>query len=200
MRLVTPLRIALAFLAALAAPASAQIVNGSFEPSSAMGNYAALPGGSTAIPGWVTTDTGVEWYKPAAFGDVAAPNGLYVVDLANYIFSAGGIQQTIPTVVGQAYVFQFFLGTNQQSGRDGTCEIVVSAAAQSQTFTHVNHATLTTWALQSFPFTATSTTTTLSLRCLQNANLHFALVDGGELLTPLSATPGTWGAIKRLYR
>jgi hypothetical protein len=178
MRALIPLTVFVAVLAAQ--PGRAELVNGSFEPENPSFVYQLLPAGSTAIPGWTTTDTGVEWAQPLANGDSPAPAGLYVVDLANFTYSAGGVQQTVATQPGAVYVLEFRLGTNQRSGRDGTGEVVVAAAS-----------------------------TTLSLRCLQNANLHFAFIDAATLSSVATAVPDTsfeirqdsaWGTVKAMFR
>ena len=185
---------------AFAVPASAQIVNGSFEPAVNNFSYAELGGGSTAIPGWVTTDTGVEWFGGAGYPGYAH-DGLFVVDLANYVYSAGGIQQAVPTTPGETYTVTFWLGTQASNGRDGTAAITVSVEGTSQNFTITSPTGALLWQSHDFTFTATGTTSHLAFRCLQNANLHFAYLDGvgfGTLATPVHA--GTWGAIKALYR
>jgi hypothetical protein len=184
----------------LALPAAADLVNGSFEPAGSIGGYLALPGGSTAIPGWVTTDSGVEWFLPGTYGDTAAPSGQYIVDIANYVYSAGGVAQTFTTVPGSTYQVTFSLGTSQSYGRDGTCEIVVSADGATQTFAAVNHAAMTVYTQHTFTFVADDATATLSLRCLQNANLHFAYIDGVGTGEIVATEAQTWGAIKSLYR
>lgn len=190
-----------AVLLSLSTPAArAQIVNGSFEPSGPLGGYVALAGGSSAIPGWTTTDTGVEWFQPAAYGVGSAYAGLYVVDLANYVYTAGGVQQTIATIPGAVYHVDFALGTHAGSGRDGTAQIVVSAAAQSQTYSASNPGGQVVWTPCTFTFTANAATATLSFRCLQNANLHFAYVDGVGAAQVVPAVPATWGRIKALGR
>jgi hypothetical protein len=189
----------LALSAALPTGALA-IVNGSFEPSAPTGPYFALPGGSTAIPGWVTTDTGVEWFRPADFGSGPAADGLYCVDLANYTYSAGGIRQTIPTTAGVTYEIGFFFGTEFRSGRDGTAEIVVTADAASQTFSITNLGVPIVWEPRTFTFTADDGSASLSFRCLQNANAHFAYIDAVGPATPTAADRTTWGRVKTLYR
>ena len=73
--------------------------NSGFEPVGDVPNYNALPGGSTAIDGWTTTDTGAEWFDAAAFGG-ASPDGGFAVDVANFTFSAGGIEQVVSLTVG----------------------------------------------------------------------------------------------------
>lgn len=187
---------ALLLLLLATAPASAQIVNGSFEPATGSIGYALLPGGSTSIPGWTTTDNGAEWHRPTP----VSPSGGDAVDLACYVYSAGGVRQTIPTVSGQTYAIDFWLGTQATSGRDGTCEIVVDAAGTTQTFNATSVTATMGWFARTFTFVATGPSATLRFRCLQNANLHFAYIDGARMNAVTAAESGTWGRLKRLYR
>lgn len=189
----------LAALLACPAVASAQLVNGSFEPTTPFSGNNILPGGSTAIPGWVTTDSGVEWFTPATYGVGAAAHGIAVVDLANYTFSAGGIQQTIPTTAGEVVRIDFFYGTSLSAGRDGTATIVVSADGQTQNFSITNTSAIVAWQPRTFTFTADGPSATLSFRCLQNANTHFAFIDGVGRSQVVPTEASTWGRIKRLY-
>lgn len=177
-----------------AAPGRAQIVNGSFEPAIPFGSWTTLPGGSTAIPGWTTFASGVEWFTGYAL------DGLYSIDLANYTSSDGGIEQTFPTTPGEVYIIEFSLGTHQTSGRDGTAEIVVGADGASQIFTAENHAGTIAWESKTFSFTADDASATLRFRCLQNAYLHFAYLDAvgaTALSTPNESR--SWSGIKTLY-
>ncbi len=163
----------LALLLAATVSAQAQLVNGSFEPASGSVSWTIVGGGATTIPGWTGVDYGVEWFTLAA-----APDGAHVVDLACYIWAAGGIQQTFATAPGEVYTVSFQLGTFVGFGRDGTCAITVDADGQTQNYTHTNPGGTPTWALQSFSFIADDTTATLRFRCLQDANAHFAYIDG----------------------
>ncbi len=184
----------------LAVSAHAAIVNGGFEPSGPASSYYLLGGGSTAISGWTTTDTGVEWYNPTAYGTGSAHDGSYIVDLANYTYSAGGLQQTFATTPGEIVSITFWLSTTVGSGRDGTCQIVVDADGQSATYTASNPSTQNVWNQKTFTFTADDTAATLRFRCLQNANAHFANIDGVSQNVTTGVNPTTWGVMKRLFR
>lgn len=186
-------------LLAVSGPASAQIVNGSFEPATGVVSWMIVSGGLGTIPGWVTTDNGVEWAFGTS-GGAPAPDGLHIVDLACYVYTAGGIQQTIPTTAGEAYTITFELGTLAGAGRDGTCEIVVDADGQSQVFTHVNPSGTITYATKTFAFLADGPTATLRFRCLQNANQHFAYLDAVGMETVVGAEATSHGSVKALFR
>ena len=196
-RVVTACGVLLLSLA-LAAPSHAQIINGGFEqPSSPIG-YSLLSGGSTAITGWTTTDNGVEWWSPTGYGPM--PAGPNLVDLACYVYSAGGIQQTFATVPGQSYQIDFWFGTHAVSGRDGTATIQVSADGQLQSYSITSLTSPIGWNLESFTFVADDASATLKFRCLQNANLHFAYIDGVGSSAVVPARTSTWGRVKSLYR
>jgi hypothetical protein len=181
---------ALIVCVSLAAGAGAQVVNGGFEPGPGGGGYQALPGGSSAVPGWITSDTGVEWFLPSNFGYTNSPDGGYAVDLANTIFSAGGIFQSFATTPAQSYQVSFWFGSQVASGRDGTAEITVSAAATTQNFSITTVGSDITWEARTFSFVANSTTTTLSFRCTQDAFQHFAYIDGASVPAPGAAMLG----------
>jgi len=186
-------------LAIAPASSSAQIVNGSFEPASGTVSWMIVGGGSTAIPGWTGVDYGVEWVLLTS-GGAPAPHGLHVVDLACYIWSAGGIQQAIPTVPGEVYTVTFQLGTLTGSGRDGTCEVVVDADGQSQTFSHANFSGTISYATKAFAFLADGNSAVLRFRCLQNANQHFAYLDAVGLEAVVAQDQASFGAVKALFR
>lgn len=190
---------AVTLAAALAVPASGQVVNGSFEPASGTVSWMIVGGGSSAIPGWTGVDYGVEWALGTS-GGAPAPDGLHVVDLACYVWSAGGLQQVIPTVPGEVYTVTFQLGTMMASGRDGTCEIVVDADGQSQAFAHAHYAGTVGYAAKAFAFLADDTSATLRFRCLQNANLHFAYLDAVGLEAVVAQDQASFGAVKALFR
>jgi hypothetical protein len=180
--------------------ARADLLNGSFEPAGSTGSFTLVRGGSSTIPSWVTTDNGVDWLEPAAFGDVAPPDGHFVVDLACHTFTAGGIQQSFATVPGLTYQVTFHLGTKQSSGRDGTAEVVVSAGRSTQTFSIANRSSRTVWTPQLFSFTADDGVATVTFRCLQNASLHYAYLDDVAATSVTQVSPETWGRVKALYR
>lgn len=184
----------------LSTPAGAQLVNGSFEPAVPFGGNQILPGGSTAIPGWVTTDTGVEWFNPVGYGIGPAPDGQHIVDLTNYVYSAGGVQQTFATTTGASYTVLFYLGSSTYAGRSGFADIQVSAAATTQSYSVTNPGVVVNWKPCSFTFVANAASSTLKFRCLQNASLHFAFIDAAGLSLVTPAGRDTWGAVKRLYR
>ncbi len=187
--------LALVLSLAGAAPAGAQLVNGSFEPASGTVGWMVVGGGATNIPGWTGVDYGVEWFL-----EPTAPGGQHVVDLACYIWSAGGIQQTFATIPGEVYTITFQLGTLAASGRDGTCAITVDADGQSQAYTHANYTGTPTWVSRSFSFLADDASATLRFRCQQNAYAHFAYIDDASVGAVVADQGASFGSVKALFR
>jgi hypothetical protein len=189
-------------LLAASRPAHAQlIVNGGFESTPASGGYVLVPGGSSAIPGWTTVLSGVEWFQPSANGfPPDSPNGGRCVDLACYTYPSGGIEQTLATVPGTTYSIGFSLGTHAVAGRNGTCEVVVSADGQSQSFTHTSVTAAIGWSPRTFQFIADDASATLRFACFQDPLLHFAYIDGVGAQMVSAGAGGSWGRIKSLYR
>lgn len=183
---------ALATVAAAPAWSANLFVNGSFE--SPGGSYFALPAASTFITGWTTVLTGVEYFRPNDFGLVAAADGVMAVDLANLVFSSGGLEQTVATTAGQSYDVSFYAGSSLSSGRDGTGIVKVSIDGGSPLSfdTAVANSATLTWALRDFSFVATGGSTTIRFWNDQNANLHFADIDGLSLTASAVPEPGTW--------
>jgi hypothetical protein len=164
-------------LSAGSAHASNLLVNPGFELPGT--GYVSLPGNSTAITGWTTVLNGVEWFNATSFGGAA--DGVMIVDLANYTYTGGGIEQTFATVVGQSYDLSFSLGTMQASGRDGTAHIDVTVAGVTTGYDVINHTGSLVWTAVTQSFTASSSSTTLRFTNTQNPHLHFANVDAASV-------------------
>jgi Protein of unknown function (DUF642) len=166
------------------ASAANLLVNGSFE-NPAGTSYAALPGSDATITGWTTLNTGVEWFNPLASYPVlgAAADGVMVVDLANTIYSSGGIQQTF-------YNLSFSLSTSTFAGRGPVSAVDVTVAGNTSTFTINNSAVPFAWTPIAYSFQASGATTTLSFNNTQDAYTHFAFVDGVSVTAV--PEPGEW--------
>lgn len=187
--------LAAACLACAATPAAASnlLVNGGFETPTV--GYQLVPGGnSSAIAGWTTVLSGVEHYSSPAYGLGPAADGVMVVDLANYVYSAGGIEQAVPTVAGQTYDVSFFAGNTTASGRTGTgiVKVTIDGTTTLDFNTPVATSTLTVWAQRSFSFVATDSSTTLRFWNNQNANAYYALIDGVGAQAAAVPEPQTW--------
>ncbi len=138
------------------------LVNGSFEESNGLnpgGGWTPLPGGSTAITGWVTTGGGVDY-----MGTIwASAHGIRNIDLNNT--SPGGIAQTFTTVAGHDYLVRFAMAANF-AGAPTIKTMTVHAAGQSANFEFDYIAAGSTqanpgWVYHEWTFTAIATATTL---------------------------------------
>jgi hypothetical protein len=180
--------------------------NGSFEQPGGCLVGCVLPGASTAVAGWTTFLSGVEYVDPLAFGTGPAPDGLLAVDLANYVYpEGGGILQAFDTVAGELYALSFWAGNARFAGRDGSGTVHVQVGDLDAVIdTPLAVSGQGVWALQQFSFTALSDRTELRLSNTQDPLVHYALVDDvrvmavPEVPTVLLALAGL--ALLRLQR
>jgi hypothetical protein len=118
------------------------------------------------------------------------------VDLANFTFNAGGLEQAVATVPGQTYDLSFFAGNILTAGRDGTgiVKVSIDGGAPLSFATAVATTATNVWALRSFSFTATGSSTVVRFFNEQNANLHFAYIDGVgvQAAVPEPGTAALW--------
>lgn len=154
--------------------------NGSFEGSTSTPGYNELAGGSTAILGWTTVLSGVEWADPndggvPDFGD--AKDGRMIVDLANYVYTGGGLEQTFDTTPNVTYRVEFWGSTFKDHGRDGTGLIDATVGDVTQTFGVSNLTATLVWTQFFFDFAATGTSSTLRFSNSQDPYTHFAMID-----------------------
>ena len=191
------------WLAFLAMPASAQIVNGSFEPAAITFTDLILPGNDTSIPGWTTSDFGVQWFYGAHFSLYTFWGECYV-DVDNpQDGMASGIQQTFSTIPGHHYEVTFELGTTARSPHTGTATIHVSAAGQSAAFGVSASGVGIVWRPQVFDFVADSNTATLLFRSPLSGYGPFVAIDDVAAVDIDLATPtrsSSWGGLKSRYR
>lgn len=197
-RLASALIVAAA-MAAAPAQATNLLANGSFEGEA--NGYDLLPGGSPAIGGWLTTNEGVEWFKPATYdpGNCCGPahDGASIIDLAWFTSSGtpgGGISQSLSTVTGQTYRLSFWGINSTYAGRSGTGTVNIFAAGNA-----LSDAVITrnapTWALGDWrqftrTFTATGATTLLEFQNHDNAFQNFALID--DVSVTAVPEPAAW--------
>jgi uncharacterized repeat protein (TIGR02543 family) len=185
------------------------LINGSFEQpgtSSVDGGYSLFAGGATNLPGWLVLPNGVEYFDPnypgygTAYTSIGlAQDGHYVLDLApGYSTTGGGIRQTFPTVAGSTYAVSFSLGTLKAFDRgDGTAHCAVRVEGASANFAVRNELDQLAWKTFDLSFTATNTTSTVTLETTDDANRHFVMVDNvivSALIVPSPAggVPDAW--------
>lgn len=147
------------------------IVNGSFEQGPVGRSYVNLPGGSTAIKGWVVTGEGIDYVGPLW----RASDGKYSIDLDGSArstkttpYAQGGIAQTFATMPGTRYQVTFDMAGNVYSP-PAVKPVRVSAAGEhlDSTFDIRGKSTANMgWVSKRWTFTANSTSTPLEFRSM----------------------------------
>lgn len=148
------------------------IRNGSFEEGPVARSYLNLPGGSTAMPGWVVTGEGVDL---VGAGYWVSSDGTYAIDLDGSARSRvtppyvhGGIAQTFATEKGRRYLVTFDLAGNPNRGST-IKPLRVSAAGKAVQFNFDatgKTARAMGWQRAEWEFEATGEKTTLEFRSL----------------------------------
>ena len=159
-------------LAAVDANASL-ITNGSFENTnnSFVGDanhVDELPSGSSAIPGWTTTNgVATAWIENGNPYGISASDGQFFLDLTGYsnFGTYGGVSQSFSTTPGNSYVVTFDLGYGGASfAFRGPVSVRVAAGGSSTDFASAaGSPNPAVWDHETFHFTAMSSTTQLSL-------------------------------------
>jgi choice-of-anchor C domain-containing protein len=153
------------FLSVVSGTAHANLLlNGSFEIAPGQTDFAfynRLIAGSTDIAGWIATGSDLDWVN-AGYWDAA--DGKKSVDLAGQYL--GGIKQTFATNIGQIYTVSFDLSGNPDNGTGDKIVAVSAGNVSGLQFTYsvtgANSHTNMAYSLETFSFTATSPSTTLS--------------------------------------
>lgn len=150
---------AAAVAVAITAPATAAtIVNGSFESGIDPGTFTTLNAvDSTSITGWTVGNGSIDYIGSYW----TAQDGSRSIDLSGN--SIGMISQDFATVVGQSYLITYWVSKNPDGGdplRTGT--ISVGGSTGGFSYFGVNDRTNMNWVQETFGFTATGTSTTLS--------------------------------------
>jgi hypothetical protein len=176
-----------------AAPVHAQIIqNGSFEQGNATGDP-SLAVGSTAIPGWTVTTAEIAFGTNGVYG-LATPYGSQFLDLTGYHDSVpyGGVTQNIATTIGASYSLAFSLGADQSSSiYSGPVSAMASAGGTSQAFTFAPAANSTgnVWQAFGLNFTATSSSTPITIIGTQTAGGQFIGLDNVSVTQNPAAVP-----------
>ena len=149
----------LAAAVAVAAPAgAASIVNGSFEDGIDPGSFTTVNAvDSMSITGWTVGDGSIDYIGSYW----TAQDGSRSIDLSGN--SIGTISQEFATFAGQSYAITYWVSKNPDGGdalRTGT--ISVGGSTGGFAYSGVNDRTNMNWAQETFRFTATGASTTLS--------------------------------------
>ena len=135
--------------------------------------FQILPLGSTAIGGWTVINDSLAWgtvpNSAASVNPITPFDGTFFLDLqGDGIFRRpyGGVMQTLTTVSGQQYHLAFNLGTEQSPASPAThgpISVVATAGSTSLPFTFNPGGTGTQWGEFGFDFTASSSSTPISI-------------------------------------
>lgn len=179
-----------------AVAAASTFQNGNFTE----GNYSpTYPGfetlvagqsSATAMTGWTVTTNSVDWIQ----GLWTSPGG-YSVDMngtsseqTDQSSAAGAIAQTFTTVSGAMYAVQFELAANQACGPTTKGVFVTATGTPAEEFYSSTQASATTFAATEYPFTATSSATTLTFAADPSNTSNCGAVIADVSVTETSAT------------
>jgi hypothetical protein len=192
--------------AAFSLPAKAAnlLTNGGFDDTTGFvdqgGGQMALATGSTTITGWTVISNTVAWTAPSnSFGLTGSNGSGSFLDLQGITDGApfGGVQQSVATCATCVYQLTFFLGSSSNFGVQDS--ITASAAGESQLFTSTNNGNQENlWEEETLDFTATGSSTTISLLGNTIPNGVFIGLDTVDLeqisgpVTSAVPEPSTW--------
>jgi hypothetical protein len=171
-------------------PPVGQFVNGSFElPALAPGATPALPAGSTIMTGWTVGNDGVVSMVNGEFFGASPVDGSQQVAFNGGNGPVGGsILQTFSTTVGQTYTVSFFVGRAGSGG--GTMSVYAEVTSSNGQVLGSLAATGPVApgysSPQSFTFTATTETATLTFRDTSSATVAVDLMLDNVSVTPLA--------------
>ena len=135
--------------------------------------FQILPLGSTVMTGWTVVNDSLAWgtlpNAAAGVNPVTPFDGSFFLDLqgdGDFNPPYGGVAQTLTTVAGQQYEFTFNLGTEQDAASPAThgpISVQAAAGSVSLPFTFNPGGTGTQWGQFGFDFTASSSSTLISI-------------------------------------
>jgi choice-of-anchor C domain-containing protein len=179
-----------------AASAATIVSNGSFEVGTngpGAGSFATIPGSSSAIADWSVVGGSIDWIN----GYWQASDGTHSVDMNGV--NVGSIQQTITTVVGQAYRLTFDLSANSDhlDSKPDSRALVAAAGDTNGLFVYnfdvpPNSSSNMNWASYSLYFTANSTSTLLSFNSAAPQNCCWGPALDNVAVTAVPEA-STWG-------
>jgi hypothetical protein len=186
---VTRLLGSVVFTAAASLSHASLVTNGSFELGSFGGGVngnESLAIASTAMTGWTVITDSISWLNGNAFS-LAPFSGDQFLDLtdANDTGVSGRVTQTIATVAGSNYLLTRWLGSTTLYPSENAN--AASAGSTTATFTGAAPTSFATWTQCYMAFTATGSTTAISLQgagatgyqFLGLDNVNVELVPGG---------------------
>lgn len=182
------LLVAAALLACLGSGADAAVfMNGGFEIGPDPGVFTEHGTGDSTITGWTVTSGTIDYigtYWQAQGGSSRS------IDLAGS--SLGTIEQTFDTIAGQTYQVNFYTSRNPDGGdplRSGT--VSINGTDHTFYYSASNDRSNMMWLLNSYTFTASGTSSTLSFAADASAGCCY-----GPALDSVSVAavpePSTW--------
>jgi hypothetical protein len=171
-------------IAAASGAQANQLVNGSFEQGTHTNdgnNTETFFAGATDITGWTTVGSHVSWIADPNPFALTAQNGSLFLDLTGYTAGApfGGVTQTIATTPGAPYKLSFELGSYTARWGGPPVSITASAGSTSLPFTDDATHTASTWTPETLDFTATGTSTVITL--LGSAGFNYIGLDNVDV-------------------
>jgi hypothetical protein len=184
------------------------LTNGSFENTGGtftgdVNKVQILASGSSTIPGWTTTNgTFTAWLENGNPYNIPAADGSFFLDLTGYADAVtfGGVTQSFATTVGTNYTLTFDLGHGGNSGAfGGPVSVNVSVGGAPTTFTSASGTpNPAVWELETYNFTATSSTTVLSIIGHSTAGGQYIGLDNADVeIAAVTAVPepATFGIV-----
>lgn len=173
---------------------AAPFQNGSFETGPSAGSFLSLPAGDTQITGWTVTGAGIDYIGSYW----VSADGSHSLDLS--AGAAGGVEQSFDTTAGRRYRVSFAMAGNPACAPAvKTMQVQASGgAAASYTFDTTGHDLANMgWATQTYTFTATGSTSTLSFTSLTDTACGPALdnVVVSDMTPAPVPTLSQWGLI-----
>jgi Protein of unknown function (DUF642)/PEP-CTERM motif len=167
---------AAAMALATGGPAYANLLtNASFETGTHTNdgnNTETFGAGATSIVGWTTVGSHVSWIADPNPFALTAEDGNLFLDLTGYTAGApfGGVTQSIATTAGDNYALTFYLGSYTARWGGPPVSIIASAGSTSETFTDSALTVASTWTLETLDFTASGSTTAITLIGVSGVN------------------------------
>ena len=175
MRFSTSTVAALAIVVILSSGANADLItNGSFEAGQIVDPFLNVLAGETSITGWTVTSGNVDYISTYW----QASDGHRSLDMNGN--TAGAISQDISTVVGVAYIVGFDFSANPDGGPPQQLLSVSATGASAELYaytTGANSATSMFWVPETYTFTATNATTTLSFASMDSRGPYGPALD-----------------------
>ena len=199
---------AIATLAASGAGAATLVNNGDFANigtiwvnNTGLGSDDIQSALATPPPGWTVVGNNEFWFSSDNnySGIASSPlNGsMYAIDLTGQTNSKpyGGLQQTIVTTPGQAYVLTFDLGSSLRwnNSTTGLAALTASAAGSSQLFT-LAPSSNNTWATETLNFIATGGSTTIEFLADSSYTSEYTGLDNVNVSSAVPE-PSTWAML-----